>query len=55
MDALQCEKRGYLLEPFRLFHLDTALTEDTVLVSMMHVNNELGTIQPVEAQAVQTS
>ena len=29
MDALQCEKRGYLLEPFRLFHLDTALTEDT--------------------------
>ena len=25
-----------------------ALTEDTVLVSMMHVNNELGTIQPVE-------
>ena len=29
MDALQVEKRGYLLERFRLFHLDTALTEDT--------------------------
>ena len=29
MDALQYEKRGYLLEPYRLFHLDTALTEDT--------------------------
>ena len=29
MDALQVEKRGYLLEKFRLFHLDTALTEDT--------------------------
>lgn len=28
-DALQYEKRGYLLEPYRLFHLDTALTEDT--------------------------
>ena len=28
MDALQYEKRGYLLEPYRLFHLDTALTED---------------------------
>lgn len=29
MDALQYEKRGYLLEPYRLFHLDSALTEDT--------------------------
>ena len=29
MDALQYEKRGYLLEPFRLFHLDSALKEDT--------------------------
>ena len=30
VDALTYEKRGYLREPFRLFHLDTALTEDTV-------------------------
>lgn len=29
MDALTYEKRGYLREAFRLFHLDTALTEDT--------------------------
>ena len=29
MDALNYEKRGYLREDFRLFHLDTALTEDT--------------------------
>ena len=28
--------------------LRSELTEDTVLVSLMHVNNELGTIQPVE-------
>ena len=31
-----------------LDQLASELTEDTVLVSMMHVNNELGTIQPVE-------
>ena len=29
VDALTYEKRGYLREAFRLFHLDTALTEDT--------------------------
>ena len=29
MDALTYEKRGYLREAFRLFHLDSALTEDT--------------------------
>jgi mannose-6-phosphate isomerase-like protein (cupin superfamily) len=29
VDALTYEKKGYLHEPFRLFHLDTALTEDT--------------------------
>lgn len=29
MDALTYEKRGYLLEDFRLFHLSTDLTEDT--------------------------
>ena len=29
VDALTYEKRGYLREAFRLFHLDTVLTEDT--------------------------
>ncbi len=29
MDAMTYEKRGYLLEDFRLFHLSTDLTEDT--------------------------
>ena len=31
-----------------LDHLKSELDENTVLVSLMHVNNELGTIQPVE-------
>lgn len=31
--------------------LDTALTPDTVLVSIMHANNETGTIQPIRALA----
>ena len=29
MEALNYEKRGYLLEDFRLFHLSSALKEDT--------------------------
>src|SRR5690606_41726676 len=28
--------------------VERALTDETVLVSVMHVNNEVGTIQPVE-------
>ena len=28
--------------------LEQAMTEDTILVSIMHVNNEIGSIQPVE-------
>ncbi len=31
--------------------LESAITEDTILVSMMHVNNEIGTIEPVEQAA----
>ncbi len=31
--------------------LEDALDEETILVSMMHVNNEIGTIEPVEAAA----
>ncbi len=33
----------------RLDALKEALDEDTILVSMMHVNNEIGTIEPLEA------
>lgn len=35
----------------RLDALKKALDEETILVSMMHVNNEIGTIEPVEAAA----
>ncbi|PKR84316.1 cysteine desulfurase family protein [Heyndrickxia camelliae] len=28
--------------------LEAAITEETILVSIMHVNNEIGTIQPIE-------
>lgn len=31
-----------------LSHLEEALTDDTVLVSLMHVNNEIGTVQPIK-------
>lgn len=31
-----------------LDELEAAVREDTILVSMMHVNNEIGTIEPVE-------
>ncbi|EPZ37770.1 cysteine desulfurase [Anoxybacillus ayderensis] len=29
-------------------HIEQALRDDTILVSVMHVNNEVGTIQPIE-------
>lgn len=32
----------------RLSDLEKALCEDTILVSIMHVNNEIGSLQPVE-------
>lgn len=34
-----------------LDELEAAVREDTILVSMMHVNNEIGTIEPVEEAA----
>lgn len=41
---LSVDRHGYI----DLDELKTALTDDTILVSIMHVNNEIGTIQPIE-------
>ena len=40
-----------IIEPQRLA---SALTDDTALVSIMHANNEIGTIQPIEELAALT-
>jgi cysteine desulfurase len=53
----QLEKEGYhvtYLPVSKAGHIDVseveaAITEDTILVSIMHINNEIGTIQPIEA------
>ncbi len=53
----QLEREGYEVtyldpEPSGLLNLDTlkaALRDDTILVSVMHVNNEIGVIQDIEA------
>jgi cysteine desulfurase len=64
LDACQhLEKEGYLVtylapEPNGLLSLDTlrsALREDTILVSIMQVNNETGVIQDIAAIAKETS
>lgn len=41
---LPVDEKGHI----RLQDLEQALREDTILVSIMYVNNELGTIQPIE-------
>ncbi|MDQ8736827.1 cysteine desulfurase family protein [Paenibacillus sp. LHD-38] len=41
---LPVSKTGHV----RIEQLEDALTEETILVSIMHVNNEIGTIQPIE-------
>lgn len=33
----------------KLEELETAIRQDTILVSIMHVNNEIGALQPIEA------
>lgn len=39
----------YLQSPIQLSELEAALCPDTILVSIMMVNNEIGTIHPIEA------
>src|SRR5699024_4881824 len=41
---LPVDKRGVV----RVEELEAAITEDTILISMMHVNNEMGSIQPIK-------
>ncbi|MFC1648970.1 cysteine desulfurase family protein [Nanoarchaeota archaeon] len=41
---LSVDRNGFI----DIDELESAITNDTVLVSIMHVNNETGTIQPVE-------
>lgn len=47
VDYLSVDGHGYI----SLEELSSLLREDTVLVSIMHVNNEIGTIEPVEEVA----
>ena len=47
VDYLKVDKNGVI----SLEELKTKLRKDTVLVSMMHVNNEMGAIQPIEEAA----
>ncbi|HHW70860.1 MAG TPA: cysteine desulfurase [Clostridiales bacterium] len=42
---LSVDDEGYI----DLDELESSLTEDTILVSIMHVNNEIGTIQDIES------
>ncbi|AUS09415.1 cysteine desulfurase NifS [Laceyella sacchari] len=51
----QLEQRGWRISMLPVDHLgrvspelvEQSITEDTVLVSVMHVNNEIGTVQPI--------
>ncbi|WP_053985278.1 cysteine desulfurase family protein [Niameybacter massiliensis] len=42
--VIPVDEKGYIDEKF----LEEAINEDTTLVSIMHVNNEIGTIQDIE-------
>ncbi|MDA3733618.1 cysteine desulfurase family protein [Niameybacter massiliensis] len=42
--VIPVDEKGYIGEKF----LEEAINEDTTLVSIMHVNNEIGTIQDIE-------
>ena len=42
------KKKGTVLPLFCFQDLEAAIRDDTALVSVMHINNEIGTMQPVE-------
>ncbi len=44
VDRLKVDQQGHV----ELDHLESLITEETILVSIMQVNNELGTIQPIK-------
>ena len=44
VDRVKVDQQGYV----NLEHLKSLITEETILVSIMQVNNELGTIQPIK-------
>jgi cysteine desulfurase len=44
VDRVKVDQQGHV----ELDHLESLITEETILVSIMQVNNELGTIQPVK-------
>ncbi len=41
---LNVDNRGFV----RLDELENSIKEDTILISIMYANNEIGTIQPIE-------
>lgn len=47
VDYLQVDEEGRI----SLKELESTLRNDTIMVSIMHVNNEIGTIQPIEESA----
>ncbi|MEM4331087.1 MAG: cysteine desulfurase family protein [Candidatus Pacearchaeota archaeon] len=57
--AISLEKEGFIIEKIKvdkegildLEDLKSKIRDDTLLVSVMHVNNEIGTIQPIEEVA----
>ncbi|MEK3933878.1 cysteine desulfurase family protein [Sporosarcina sp. FSL W7-1349] len=44
VDYLSVDREGVI----SISELETKLRKDTILVSIMHVNNEIGTVQPIE-------